>query len=224
MERCMIINVPLFFASIPQLAYGAFISLVIAGSALLIGFIVGVLLALAQTSTNVILKKLVGFYVGVVRGTPMLIHIVFLYYVLSGAGLSLSALLAAIIAIGLNSSAYVSQIMRSGINSVNKGQLEAAKTLGIPRKDVIVYIIIPQAVRVILPALGNETVTLIKDSSLASIIGVTELYQEGKVIISHTYDALTVYCALAFFYLIMTTAISTLVHYYEKRINQHVEY
>ncbi|MFA6066383.1 MAG: amino acid ABC transporter permease [Candidatus Babeliaceae bacterium] len=213
------INMTIIIAALPSLLHGAAVSLCIASAALGIGFFVGVLLGIAQTSNSTLLKNFVMVYVTLIRGTPMLIHIVFLYYILSITGLSLSALSAAIIAIGLNSSAYVSQIIRSGINSVSRGQIEAAKTLGIKRIDLIRYIIMPQALRVVLPSLGNEAVTLIKDSSLASIIGVTELYQEGKIVISHTYDALSVYCALAVIYLIMTTTLSSLVNYYEKRLN-----
>ena len=187
----------------------------------LIGFIGGTVLGILHVSHNKLVRLLVTIYVTIIRGTPMLIQIVFLYYVLSVTGLALSPFVAAILAIGLNSSAYVSQIMKSGILSIPRGQIEAARTLGISRRDLFRFIILPQAVRVVLPTLGNESVTLIKDSSLASLIGVVELYKQGQNVISHTYDALSVYCIIGLLYLIMTTSVSSLISLLERRLNIH---
>ncbi len=217
------INFTIIINALPDLLHGALVSLAIAALALAIGFIGGTGLAIVQTSKNKFLRALVTFLVTIIRGTPMLVQIVFFYYLLSVIGINLSAFVAAVIAIGINSSAYVSQIIRAGILSVSKGQIEAAKTLGIKRRDLMRYIILPQALRVVLPALGNESVTLIKDSSLASLIGVMELYNQGKVVISHTYDALTIYCAIAAIYLIMTTTLSYCFNRLEKRLNVHVK-
>jgi len=215
------INFQLIKTALPHLAHGALISLLIAACSLCIGFGLGTVIALIQMARNSFLNTCAYVYVTIMRGTPMLIHIVFLYYVFSLTGINISALVVAIIAIGLNSGAYVSEIIRAGINSVSKGQIEAAKTLGIKRRDVIRYIILPQAVRSVLPALGNESITLIKDSSLASLIGVMELYKEGQIIMSQTYDALSVYCALALVYLCMTTSLSACINLIEKRLQHH---
>jgi His/Glu/Gln/Arg/opine family amino acid ABC transporter permease subunit len=198
--------------ALPQLLHGALVSLLIAFFAALIGFIGGSLLGIAQLGKSGILRALVSAYVTIIRGTPMLIQIMFLYILVLQLGLPLSKFAVAVLAIGFNSSAYLSQIVRAGIQSVPKGQIEAAYTLGINKTDLLRFIILPQALQVILPALGNELITLIKDSSLASIIGVTELYMEGTIVKNQTYDALSVYTAVALIYLCMTSVLSYFVH------------
>lgn len=213
------INLALIKLALPHLLHGALVSLLIAGCALLIGFFGGTLLGIIQTSKHSLGRLLVTWYVTIIRGTPMLIQIFFLYYIVSLAGLRISSLWVAVVAIGINSSAYMSQIIKAGILSISVGQLEAARTLGIRRRDLLRFVILPQALRVVLPALGNEAITLIKDSSLASLIGVMELYKEGQVVMSQTYDALTVYCAIALIYLIMTTTLSFIVHHIERYLN-----
>lgn len=218
------INSQLIIASLPKLLKGMILSLEITFCALSIGFILGTLLGIAQLSKQRLVTFFVAVWVTVIRGTPMLIQIVFLYYVLSITGISLSPFFAAVLAIGINSSAYVSQIIKAGILSVPYGQVEAARTLGISRRDLLRFIILPQAMRIAIPALGNESVTLIKDSSLASLIGVMELYKQGQTIISQTYDALTIYCIVAFLYLLMTSTLSLIVSILEKRLNRHVKH
>lgn len=217
----MIIDIALIQASLPRLLHGALVTIALASCSLAIGFTGGTVLALLQTGTNRLIKGLITAYVTIIRGTPMLIQIAFLYYLLPLLGIHISAFFSAVIAIGLNSCAYISQIIKSGIISINKGQIEAAKTLGISRRDTIRYIILPQALRVVLPALGNESITLIKDSSLASTIGVVELYKEGQIITSQTYDALSVFCALALGYLAITSLLSYVFSHIEKRLNRH---
>lgn len=224
MARTMIIDLALIIDSLPTLLRGLVVSLKITSGALCIGMIGGTLLGIGQSLGHPILRVLIGTYAALIRGTPMLIQIVFLYYLVSISGIGLSPFTTAIIAIGINSSAYVSQIMRAGISAVPRGQIEAAKTLGITTRDTIWYIMLPHAVRVVLPALGNESVTLIKDSSLASLIGVMELYKEGQVVISHTYDALSVYCAVAALYLCVTTSLSFAVHRLEIFLNRHAHH
>lgn len=207
--------------ALPQLAHGALISFAIALGAAFIGFIGGTLLGIAQLSKSWLLSMLVSIYVTIIRGTPMLIQIMFLYILVLQLGIPLSKFTIAVIAIGLNSSAYLSQIIRSGITSVPIGQIEAAQTLGISKVDLYRFIILPQALLVVIPALGNELITLIKDSSLASIIGVTELYMEGTIIKNQTYDALSAYTAVALMYLIMTSTLSAAVHNLEKYLKNY---
>jgi len=216
------INFAVIHLALPHLLHGALISIALAACALLIGFTGGIILALLQTGGHPVLQKTIGMYTTIIRGTPMLIQIVFLYYLLPVIGIHISAFFSAVLAIGFNSSAYVSQIMRSGIIAINKGQIEAARTLGIPRRDVIRYIVLPQAFRMVLPALGNESITLIKDSSLASLIGVSELYKEGQIVISQTYDSVSILFALALCYLTITSILSYIFSYIEKRLNRHV--
>jgi len=215
------IDLPLLLKSLPALVKGALVSIQISAGSCLIGFVLGTLFGLGQSSESKILRILVGTYVTIFRGTPMLIQLTLAYFVLPQFGVSVSAFWTAVIAIGMNSTAYVSQIIRSGIASVNKGQLEAAQVLGLTKFQTIRYILLPQAIRVIFPALGNEFITLIKDSSLASIIGVTELAKQGSIIQSQTYDALTVYIGVAFMYLLMTSMLTLLLSAAQKRMNRH---
>lgn len=191
-----------------QLFEGALVTLLLAFSGGIIGFLGGTLLGLALTSHQKSLRILSTIFVTVIRGTPLLLQIMFFYFMLPYLGIHISALVTAIMAIGINSSAYISQIIKAGIASVSKGQIEAAKTLGVSSFNITRYIILPQALRVVLPALGNEFVTLIKESSLASVIGVLELYMRGNIIISHAFNALAIYTVVGIIYLIMTTIIS----------------
>lgn len=216
------IDIDLILSSLPLLLRGARVSLQIAALSALIGIGFGTLLGLLQSGKNKLLQYAVGLYVLLVRGTPMLIHITVAVYVLPQIGIKLPIFWAALLAIGFNSAAYVSQIVRSGIASVSKGQIEAAKTLGLSSFQITRYIILPQALQAVLPALGNEFITLIKDSSLASIVGVTELARQGSLIRSRTFDALSIYLAVAILYLIMTTSLSLLLYLLEKRLNRHV--
>jgi len=215
----MIIDFPLIVDSLPLLIQGAFVTLKIALGGCLIGIILGTALALLHTSHHALLQSLVTCYVIIIRGTPMLIQILCAFYVLPQLGLKLDTLSTAIIAIGLNSAAYISQIVKAGISSVGMGQREAAAALGLSKHDTIRFIILPQALRIALPALGNEFVTLVKDSSLASVIGVAELSKQGRFIISKTYDGITVFFALAILYLIITSTISLIVAQLEKRMS-----
>ena len=152
----------------------------------------------------------------------MLVQILFAYYVLPQFGITIAPFWAATLAIGFNSSAYISQILRSGINAVSKGQIEAARALGMNMRQTMQYIVIPQAFRVTLPALGNELITLVKDSSLASIIGVMELSKEASIIRSHTYDAFSILIAVSCIYLVLTALISLAVQTLDKAVNSHV--
>jgi ABC-type amino acid transport system permease subunit len=129
----------------------------------------------------------------------------------------------AIISIGLNSAAYLSQTILTGITSVNKGQLEAAQTLGFTKAQIIRHIIFPQAIRTVLPNLESEIVTLIKDSSLASTIGVYELTKQGDIIRSQTYDTVSVFFAIGLIYLTLTTTVTILISVLNKKINYHAK-
>lgn len=205
-----------------QFGAGAWLSLQIATGAGMIGLLLGTLGGFLQTSKSGLLRGLITTYVTVMRGIPMLIQITFMYVVVFPAlkthlGLDLPDLAIAIIAIGVNSGAYLCEVIRVGIQSVPQGQIEAAQVLGLSRAQIRRYIVLPQAVRVILPALGNEFITLIKDSCLASMIGVMELFKTSKQIIAQTYAALPVYLITALTYLILTTTVAAGVHYLERR-------
>ncbi len=215
------IDFSMIYEALPSLLHGAYISLQISFFSCFLGITLGTILGLVQTGKNVFLKSIVLVYVTIIRGTPMLIQIFAFFFILPAIGISLPAFWAATIAIGLNSAAYISQIIRSGIAAVSKGQIEAAQVLGLSSWQIKQYIVLPQAIRVVLPALGNEFITLLKDSSLASIIGVQELSKEGEMLKNITYDAITSFVAVGIIYLIMTTTLSLFLQYLERKLENH---
>lgn len=221
----MSIDIAYILESMPHLIFGAWVSIAIAGMSCLIGIILGTIIGFASTSNTIFIRLVILLYTTIIRGTPMLIQILFMYYALPQiAGISLSAFWAAVIAIGINSSAYISATVRSGINAVPIGQKEAAQVLGFSRLQTIIHIIIPQALKVIFPSLGNEFITLIKDSSLASIIGAPELTRQAGFIMSRSFDYLSIYTAVAVMYLVLTSALSLVLFFVERRMNEYADH
>lgn len=221
MGHCMI-DFSLLINSLPALLRGALVTLQLAFVSCFIGVLLGTLLGIAQSAKNKLLNTLITIYVTVIRGTPLLIQLYIVIYLLPEIGIKLPYFWAAVVAIGLNSAAYVSQIIRLGIASVAQGQLDAAHVLGFSSLQQVRFIILPQAIRTVLPALGNELVTLIKETSLASVIGVVELTKTGSMLRGVTLDVVTIFTAVGIIYLTMTTLISLLVNYLEKRM-QHAQ-
>lgn len=217
------INSALLIKHFPLLLNGIITSLQIAFMSCTIGAILGTFLGVILASNNAIAKICAQIYVSVIRGTPMLIQVMGTYLILTKMGIAIPAVWSAIISIGLNSAAYLSQTILSGITSVSKGQIEAAKTLGFSQAQTIRYIIFPQAVRTVIPNLESEIVTLIKDSSLASTIGVYDITKQGQIIISQTYDIISVYCAIGLIYLCLTTTVTILISILNKKINYHAK-
>lgn len=205
--------------SIPALLKGIFETLKITFGSLSLGFLIGSFLGSLEFSAKSWLKILIRIYVTIFRGTPMLVQLAFLYFLLPSIGVHLSNLSCCILAIGLNSAAYVSQIVKSGLMAINQDEIEAAKVLGLKPLQIWIFIMIPQTFRNILPSLTNESITLLKDSSLASTIGVSEVYKELKSILSSSYDIATVFFLMTIIYLTLTTMISYLSYYFEKRFS-----
>ena len=211
----------LIIKSLPLLINATIVSLKITAGALLIGSTIGTLIGIGEAKAHKIIRLFITLYVTVIRGTPMVVQISFFYFVLPTVGIIFSSVTTAIIAIGINSSAYVSQIIKSGILSVGKDQAEAAQVLGFTPLQTTYYFVLPQAIRCILPALCNEGITLIKDSSLASIIGVAELYKESRAIINQTYDVLSMFVIVSLIYLILTSVLSLLASFLQKRMDKY---
>lgn len=211
-------NFALAHESLPALFYGALVSLSIATISCLIGLLLGVLLVVLDMKGSSAVRWAVLAFTTVIKGTPMLIQIFIAFYVLPQLGIFLPAFWTAALSIGVNSGVYISTIIHSGVEAVGKGQLEAAKVLGFTNVQAVWYILVPQTVRIILPTLGNEFITLIKDSSLASTIGVVELLKSGWIIRSRTYDAVTVFVLVALFYLVLTSMVTLLISYVAKRM------
>lgn len=203
---------------------GASISLLIATACLILGTLIGVLISTMKISKRKGFRVLASIYVEIIRGTPMLLQLMFFYLVvpylflnITGKGLDLSPVILAIMAISINSGAYIGELFRSSILSVDKGQWEAGESLGLNRGQVLKNIILPQAiVRSIIP-LANEYITLIKDSSLGSVIGVVELLQVSKIIGTVNYNYVYPLLGAAVFYLTITLFISYMTTLLERR-------
>lgn len=213
-----IINFALIKNSLPALIEGLSYSLYISFFACFIGFWGGLLLAIIQKKNIPILKIFIQIYLLVIRGTPMIIQLLILYFFLPTIGIEISQLTCAIIAIGMNSIAYMSQVILIGIRSINKGEILAATSLGFNNYQVYRYIIIPQAFYRILPSLINECITLVKDSSLAHIIGVSEIIYQANIIISQTYDVISIYFIVGILYFISTSILTIILYFYERKI------
>ena len=214
---------------LPYFNYGAVVTVLISICVVFLGTILGVVLAFGQRSKFKPLVWLANLYVWIFRGTPMMVQIMIAFALMhidaptiqvGILGVDLSRLIPGILIISMNSGAYVSETVRAGINAVPKGQLEAAYSLGIRPKNAMRYVILPQAIKNILPALGNEFITIIKDSSLLSAIGVMELWNGATTVSITTYLPLTPLLFAAFYYLIMTSILTVALKAFEKRMGQ----
>ena len=206
-------NLPFLFAAALVTIKITFISFVFA---ILIAFTVGVI---RSYNTPKLIKYFLAAYVEIFRGSPLLIQLFLIYYGLPNLGIVLSSFTAAIIGLSLNCGAYMSEIVRSSILSVDKGQNEAAFSLGYNKIQSIWYIILPQAFRVSIPNLVNCFSALLKDSSLVSVISITELTRVGQQIYSRTARPFEIYATLALFYFAMTYIVSLISKHQEKKLN-----
>jgi His/Glu/Gln/Arg/opine family amino acid ABC transporter permease subunit len=198
---------------------GIRITLILSFLSLIVGAVLGTILSIMKLSKFNLLRLVSSTYIEVIRGTPMMVQISLVYfgsYVAMGA--DMNAFLAALIAVSLNSAAYVAEIIRSGIQSIDKGQIEAGRSLGLSEWQILRYIILPLAIRNILPALGNEFVTLIKETSVASTIGVADLMYTSKIVQSSSYQPFDPLVIVAVIYFIFTFSLSKFIGIFEKRL------
>ncbi|WP_027185009.1 amino acid ABC transporter permease [Desulfovibrio inopinatus] len=186
--------------------------------ALCFGFIAG----LGRISRNYWINLIASTYVEVVRGVPLLVQLFYLYYAM-GQFLRVDGIPAAVIAMSVCYGAYMAEIFRAGIKSINKGQTEAARSLGFNRTQTMMYVILPQAWRIILPPIGNEFIMLLKDSSLISILGIADLLRRGREFASTTFLYFDTYTMVALVYLLITLVLSKLVSTMEERLSRHVK-
>ena len=197
-------------------------TLLISLLSLIIGAALGILLSLLKLSKVKLFKGISTIYIEIIRGTPMMVQIALVYfgsYVITGV--NIDGFLAALVAVSLNSAAYVAEIIRSGIQSVDKGQREASKSLGLSDGQTMRYIILPQAIKNILPALGNEFVTLIKETSVASTIGVADLMYTSQIVQSDSYQPFNPLIIVAILYFIITFSLSQLIGLFERRLSHN---
>ena len=198
-------------------------TLIIAFFAVIIGVILGIIVSLVRNNYEVNRKgKISNFiansYVTIIRGTPVILQLMIIYYVIFKSS-NISVVIVGILAFGLNSGAYVSEIIRSGLNAIDKGQMEAGLALGFNYAKTMRYIIMPQAIRNVLPALGNEFITLIKETSTGAYIGIMELTKASDIIASRTYDYFFPLIMIACIYLVMTLGLTKLVNKMEVKLS-----
>lgn len=201
-------------------------TLIIAFFSILLGLFLGILTSIIrdyhrETKKLKILSKICDIYVYVIRGTPTILQLMILYYVVFKTS-TLSPIVVGTIAFGINSGAYVSEIFRAGFEGIDKGQREASKTLGLNYIRTMRYVIFPQALAKIFPALGNEIITLVKETSIAGYIGIVELIKAADIISSRTYDYFFPLVVSAIVYLLLTFILSKVMTYGEKRLNHGV--
>ena len=211
-------NFDLVVNSFPLLLVGAGVTIKITALSVALGVVIGLFVGIARISRIKILRVLAAIYVDFFRGTPLLVQIFLVYFALPViTGQRVDPFVAAIGSCGFNSGAYVAEIFRAGIQSIDKGQMEAGRSLGMTWVQTMRYIIVPQAFKRVIPPLGNEFIALLKDSSLVSVIGFEELTRRGQLIIAKTYGSLEIWISVAVIYLAMTLTISRFVAYLERR-------
>lgn len=213
-------------ANILYLAKGALLSIGIAALSLLFGLILGTLGATGKRSKHALPRDIANVYVTIIRGTPLLLQILIIFSVIpsmytaiTGKILRIDPLLIGVLAMSINSGAYQTELIRSGVNAVDKGQWEACETLGLSSWKTLKLVILPQAFKRIVPPLISEFITLIKDSSLISCIGAVELLKGAQIIGAQYFDVMSPYMLAAIFYLVMTCVVSMIGMKVEKRLS-----
>lgn len=207
---------------VPLLIAGLKFTIPVAVVSFVLGSILAMATALARISKYKSLNLISGFYVWIIRGTPLLVQLFIIFYGLPAAGITMGALTAAIIGFTLNVGAYNSEVIRAAILSIPKGQWEAASSIGMTHTQSLIRVILPQATRVSVPPLSNSFISLVKDTSLAASITFTEMFQIAQRIVAATYEPLVLYCEVAFIYLLFCTILSIIQQKTEKKLERHV--
>lgn len=215
----------IFRRALPLLLTGAVTTIWITAIAVSVGVVIGLVVGVARLSENIFLRGLARIYIDFIRGTPLLVQILIIYlgiphllYLILQQQVPINVYVAGITACAINSGAYVAEIVRAGIQSIEQGQAEAARSLGMTRQQMMWYIILPQAFKRIIPPLGNEFIAMLKDTSLLSVIGVEELTRKGQLFIAVTFAPFPVYLGILLMYLVLTLSISSLVGLAERRL------
>lgn len=201
---------------------GLWVTLEVTFFAVIIGIVLGFMIAIVRSTHDKtgklkVLNAICQVYLTVLRGTPVVVQLLIIYFVIFGS-VDINKVLVAILAFGLNSGAYVAEIFRSGIMSIDNGQFEAGRSLGFNYAQTMIYIIMPQAFKNVLPALGNEFIVLLKETSVSGYIALQDLTKGGDIIRSRTYDAFMPLIAVALIYLVMVMIFTKLVNMLERRL------
>ncbi|MEE1114206.1 MAG: amino acid ABC transporter permease [Eubacterium sp.] len=197
-------------------------TVVITAGALVLGVILGVLAALVRVNHNngkrgivSVLNVIVNLYLTIIRGTPMVVQLMIMYFVIWASG---NPVAVAIVSFGINSGAYVAEVIRSGIQSVDRGQTEAGRSLGLNERQTLTKIILPQAFKNVAPAIFNEFIALVKETSVVGYVGIADLTKAGDIIRSQTYDAFPPLIAVAAIYLVIVIILTQILHVIERRL------
>ncbi|QRG65212.1 amino acid ABC transporter permease [Brevibacillus choshinensis] len=204
---------------IPFLLQAALVTLELSIVSIILGLLLGLIAALMKISKVKPLVWIADFYIWVIRGTPMLVQLFLVYFGLPQVGIELGPFTAGVIALGINSGAYIAEIYRGGMLSIPKGQTEAAQSLGMGYATIMKRIILPQAIRVSIPALGNQAISMLKDSSLASLVTVSELMMVSQRFAATNYAFIEFYITAALLYLFLTTIFSFILKKIEYRLS-----
>lgn len=206
------------FQAVPALIKGAELTVVITLGGLFFGFIIGVTTGWMKLAGNIASKAIANIYIEAIRGTPFIVQVMFLYFgVPLAMGFRIPPLVAAIIALSLNAGAYIAEIVRGAIQSIDRGQTEAGRSIGLTATQTMRHVIWPQAFRRMLPALGNQFIISLKDTSILVVIGVGELTRTGQEVIAYNFRAFEVWFAVAVIYFVMTFSVSQIIKYMERR-------
>ncbi len=221
----MIESLNIIFSSFPTLLLGAVVTLQLALMSGILGMVGGSLVGIARLSSSRPLRWITRAYIDFFRGTPLLVQMFMIYFGLPplmreiGIPFRLSPLVAGVLALSLNGTAYIAEIVRAGVQSIELGQSEASQSLGLSSVQTMSYVIFPQALRRMLPPLGNEFISLLKDTSLVAVIGFEELFRRGQLIVASNYRAFEIYAAVALTYLVLTILSSQVFSFLERWMN-----
>ena len=199
------------------LTVGLWTTLWLSAVASVFGMVIGLVTGLCRVSNNITLRQLSITYIEVIRGTPLLVQI-FIFYFFLGTVLDISRIVAGISALAIFAGAYVAEIIRAGIQSIPKGQMEAARSLGMNVPQAMIHIILPQAFKRTLPPLAGQFISLIKDSSLVSVIAITDLTKSGREVITSTFATFEIWFIVALLYFLLTSVLSQLIAWVERRL------
>ncbi|AXA66855.1 MULTISPECIES: cystine ABC transporter permease [Pseudomonas] len=212
----------LLLDSLPFLLKGAIWTVVLSLGGMFFGLLLGFGLALLRRSRSLPLRSLARLYISFFRGTPLLVQLFVIYYGLPELGLQLDPLPAALIGFSLNMAAYTAEIIRSAIGAIDRGQWEAAASIGMTPLQTLRRAILPQALRIALPPLGNSFISLVKDTSLAATIQVPELFRQAQLITARTFEIFSMYLAAALLYWVLASLLSTLQNRLERHYGRHI--
>lgn len=202
----------------PKFLPGVFTTLQLAFLSILLGTVIGLIAAMLKLSKKKLLMKLTDFYVTIIRGTPLLLQLWFIFYVLPNMGIDIARFPSAVIGLALHNGAYISEIFRGAIESIHYGQREAARSLGMTKMQAMKRVVLPQAFRRSIPSLGNQFIIAVKDSSLASIITITETMLLARQFVAATYNPFPIFFVAGGYYLVITTGLAKMLNRLETKL------